>query len=982
MTLVRRHITIIVFVLALPLLAVLLLQYSQLSKEKTGVEEETLAKAEQITHLADLQVSSTVDALRVLASSPIFLGGDWDSAKKRIHEVALLNPQWKNVQIIDLEEKKVIFGSHDGALPTLSARVFKLRDYTPLIEGVGFNCNGHPCINIFISLPVDGATSRYALAVAVDVQPIQQILLKHIPSQVIAAIVDREGNFVARSQQIEKFVGKPATIYVRNAMKRSDKGIYPGVTYEGFKNYSAFFTSQATGLSTHIAVASNLIDTPRLLALVFGGLGAVLTVVIGAGFISSLARKFESVASARLSAIVASSDDVIFSKDLNSILTSWNASAERIFGYSADEAIGKHVSLIIPEELLAEEAEIIRTIKQGKSVSHLETVRRRKDGSSIPMSITVSPIKDEQGKIIGASQLARDITEQKMSALQLQEHSETLETLNALAPALSSTLDLQALVQLVTDEATKLTGAAFGAFFYNIVNESGEALVLYTLSGAPKEAFSNLGMPRATGVFGPTFRGEGTILSDDITADPRYGKNKPYHGMPPKHLPVRSYLAVPVVSRTGEVIGGLFFGHPNASVFSERDAKIAEGIAALAAVGIDNSRLYEEVKKGKMKAEAASQAKSDFLATMSHEIRTPMNAIVGLSSILSMSKSLSVKEKEFVTTLQSAADNLLQLINDLLDFSKIEARSVELAEEPFSMSTLLDDVIRMMTVRVSEKGLKFEADTESIKGLFFVGDPSRLRQIFANLLSNAVKFTERGSVSVTVLRGESAAVGVAQISIIVSDTGIGIPQDKISKIFEKFVQADTSINRKYGGTGLGLAITKQIVEAMQGEINVESEIGKGTTFTVSLPLKLATEAGLVEKVEITVERQKDPNDIKVLVVEDFEPNVLVATTFLDKLGYPFEIAREGKQAVEMAMKGDFAAILMDIQMPGMSGFEAVREIRDFERRSGRPHVFIIGVTAHALVGDRERCIAEGMDEYMSKPYHLEELKTKLEMLNS
>lgn len=689
-----------------------------------------------------------------------------------------------------------------------------------------------------------------------------------------------------------------------------------------------------------------------------------------------------SLIAQHLTAIITSSDDAILSKTLDGTIQSWNASAERIYGYTAEEAIGKHISIIIPPDRIQEEADIVEKLKMGARVDHYETMRKTKEGRLIHISLSVSPIKDENGVLIGCSKVARDITERKNTEAELAEERETLATLNRLAPAIASNLDLESLVQLATDEATKVTGAKFGAFFYNVISEEGKALLLYTLSGAPREAFSHLGMPRATAIFGPTFRAEGTLLIDDVLVDPRYGHNKPHSGMPKGHLPVRSYLAVPVVSRHGEVIGGLFFGHPQPGVFTQRDAQVAEGIAALAAVGIDNARLYKQVYLGQKKAEAASRAKTDFLATMSHEIRTPMNAIVGLSSILGRSAPLTDKQAEYIKTLQLSADALLSLINDLLDISKIEARTIELEEVDFSLCELVHEIVSMMSVRAQEKGLEFTADCGTIEHMRFFGDPTRMRQIITNLCANSLKFTEKGFVSIRVLTKPGAAEDVLDVFLLVEDSGIGIHDDKKATIFEKFVQADNSISRKYGGSGLGLSITKQLVEVMGGTITVDSTYGRGSLFTVMVPLRV-TEDSAEELAQLTRAPVKGGSMNKtVLLVEDHEANILVAATYLEDLGYDFDIARNGSEAIERSKSKRYQAILMDVQMPGMNGFEATQLIRAFEVKKKHPRVPIIGVTAHATTGDRERCLASGMDDYIAKPFHVVELETKLNKYSS
>ena len=689
----------------------------------------------------------------------------------------------------------------------------------------------------------------------------------------------------------------------------------------------------------------------------------------------------ESNATALLSAIVESSDDIILSKDLNGIINSWNLAAEKILGYSKAEAVGKHISLIIPIDRIAEEHEIIRKIKLGQNVNHFETIRCRKDGSLIELSITVSPIKNKQGDVIGASKIGRDITARKRIEKALAEEQETLETLNLLAPILISNLNLKSLVQQVTDEATKVTRAAYGAFFYNVLQEDGQAYLLYTLSGASKEAFAHLGMPRATAIFGPTFKG-GTIISDDITADPRYGQNKPYDGMPAGHLPVKSYLAVPVISRSGTVIGGLFFGHPEKAIFGDRVARLAEGIAALAAVGIDNARLYDEVKLGKKKAEEASRAKTDFLTTMSHEIRTPINAIVGLSSILSMSSPLTAKQTDFLKTLNSSADSLLALINDLLDISKIEARSLDIEDIPCSLYKLTEEVVSMHSVAAREKGVNFTVDVESVHKHIFCSDPTRLRQILNNLCSNAVKFTENGKVSLKILNEEGDNLGFAKISIIISDTGIGIPKENLDIIFEKFVQSDTSINRRYGGTGLGLSITKSLVTAMGGTISVTSQLNSGSVFTVYLPIRIASEDHTDQKATVTstLHDTTPINKPCILIIEDHEPNIMVASAFLDTLGYDYDVAKSGTEALNKIKIRQYDVALMDVQMPGLNGYETTQLFRIEEKNKEKRRLPIIGVTAHAMTGEKERCLNSGMDDYMSKPFSFEDLRNKIETL--
>ncbi len=365
-----------------------------------------------------------------------------------------------------------------------------------------------------------------------------------------------------------------------------------------------------------------------------------------------------------LAAIVESSEDAIASKDLNGIIQSWNKAAERVFGYSAEDIIGRSVLTLIPRDRHHEEDEILGRIRQGQRVEHFETVRRRKDGSLVDISLTVSPIKDAEGTIIGASKIARDITDKKRAEQRLAVQTARLEILHRAAMEVSRDLDLQRIVQSVTDLATEVSGARFGSFFYNVLDEKGEWYLLYTLSGAPREAFDGFGMPRNTAVFDPTFKGEGIVRSDDIRRDPRYGKSAPHFGMPKGHLPVVSYLAVPVVSSTGRIHGGLFFGHDKPGVFTEEAETLVSAIAAQAAVAMDNALLHQAAQAEIEQRRKAEEIKELLLHEIKHRVKNTLGTIQAM--VMQTFRSADKEEHAaFVSRLHalSAAHDLLTLKN-------------------------------------------------------------------------------------------------------------------------------------------------------------------------------------------------------------------------------------------------------------------------------------------------------------------------------
>ncbi|MFS2186593.1 PAS domain S-box protein [Mucilaginibacter sp. Mucisp84] len=519
-----------------------------------------------------------------------------------------------------------------------------------------------------------------------------------------------------------------------------------------------------------------------------------------------------------LAAIVENSDDAIISKTLNGIITTWNGGAEKIFGYQERETIGKHISILIPRDRLSEEDVIIENIRSGNKVDHFQTVRLHKNGSAIDISLTVSPVKDRHGTIIGASKIARDITAAKKAETAIRHQAEKLKILNTIGKVISEKLDTESILQKVTDATTQITGAAFGAFFYNTINQDGEAYMLYSLSGAPKEAFENFGMPRNTAVFHRTFSGEGVLRVDDITKDPRYGQNAPHFGMPGGHLPVVSYLAVPVISSSGNVIGGLFFGHPEAGVFMQEHEDIVVSLASQAAVALDNSRLFTEVKE-------LSQKKDEFIALASHELKTPLTSMSGFLQLLER-KVIDVN-RPFVAKAITQLKKLNALINDLFDISKIQSGKLQFYFEEFDFTGLIKENLEAIREGYTSHEIYFDESGEMI----LEGDKMRLDQVLTNLVTNAIKYSpESDRIEVSAKRSET------EIQVSVKDYGMGINEENISHIFSQFYRAK-DVNRSITGLGLGLYITKEIIERHGGRIWVESEPRMGSTFFFVLPLK-------------------------------------------------------------------------------------------------------------------------------------------------
>ena len=391
----------------------------------------------------------------------------------------------------------------------------------------------------------------------------------------------------------------------------------------------------------------------------------------------------------------------------------------------------------------------------------------------------------------------------------------------------------------------------------------------------------------------------------------------------------------------------------------------------------------ERLEAEKINAERANIAKSEFLAHMSHEIRTPLTAVSGIAEIFERNQSnLDDKQKQLIRTLNSSTETLKDLVNDILDFSKIESGELELDEKAFRLDHVFAQVISIMSVRANEKGISFVCAEDDIKNVDFYGDQHRLRQILVNLIGNAIKFTNTGG-SVKVIPTFEVRDDEEFLRIDVKDTGIGIDAEHVDIVFEKFKQADASVSRKYGGTGLGLPISRNLAQLMGGNIILSSKKGEGSTFSVLLPMKLSRSDETSQEKKDTNKKMSDKiqselNDThKALLVEDYEGNIVVVGYILDEIGLEYDIAKNGREAVEHWNERHYDVVLMDVQMPEMDGFAATKAIREAEEKKDLARTPIIGMTAHALVGDKDKCIEAGMDAYLPKPIVEADLKKEI-----
>ncbi|MBC7521274.1 MAG: PAS domain S-box protein, partial [Sandarakinorhabdus sp.] len=544
----------------------------------------------------------------------------------------------------------------------------------------------------------------------------------------------------------------------------------------------------------------------------------------------------------------------------------------------------------------------------------------RKDGTRFPAVVSVTALRDVHDVIIGYLLIGTDNTARKLVEAEQRQSDQRLRDQQFYTRSLIES-NIDAL--MTTDPAGIITD----------VNKQMEALTGCTrdeLIGAPfKDCFTDPDRAEA-GI--KRVLNEKSVTDYELTARTRDGRQT-----------VVSY---------------------NATTFYDR-SRTLQGVFAAARDVTERKRFEQELQQAKAAAESASRTKSDFLASMSHEIRTPMNAIMGIADLLAKT-SLTAEQDKYVQIFRRSGDNLLNLINDILDLSKVEASQLDLERTGFSLGDHVEKVIEMVAPRAQEKNLVLGCKIAPGVTNDLVGDPTRLRQVLLNLLGNAIKFTENGSVVLTVEPDANSALPTA-LRFTVTDTGIGIADDKLGTVFERFTQADSSTTRRFGGSGLGLTISKRLVELMDGRIWVSSIVGQGSAFAFAVPFEIWAAADRPVSAPVGADSDAPQRALRILMAEDSPDNCTIVLAYLADTPYRVDVAENGLIACEMFKAGHYDLVLIDRQMPVMDGLTATRTLRAWEKAEGRPPTPIIALTASALKGDRETCLAAGCTAYLTKP---------------
>jgi len=666
----------------------------------------------------------------------------------------------------------------------------------------------------------------------------------------------------------------------------------------------------------------------------------------------------------------------------------YNDAFAAVIGARHPGSLGGKVADVWPEARAFNE-HVLRVCLAGETLSFARqdmTEYFPKRDEPVFLDLNYSPVLDERGVAGGVLAVIVETTDAVLAERGLRGETHTLETLNLTGAALAAELELEPLIQMVTDAGVKLTGAQFGAYFHNLMDETGEKLHLFTLTGAERAAFEKLGRPRATAVFGPTFRNEGVIRSDDILADLRYGRSAPHYGMPKGHLPVRSYLSVPVTSRSGTVLGGLLFGHSDVARFTERHERLLVGVAAQAAIAIDNARLFKAVQDVNDTLEqrvaertlelteahdALRQAQKmetlgQLTGGIAHDFNNLLTVIRGSTDLLKRSGLSEDRRTRYITAIADTADRATKLTNQLLAFARRSSLTPTVLDARTIVRGMTDMIVTLsgafidVSMRLPDEACLVNADA------------SQLETAIVNLAVNARDaMRQRGSLTIDVdtaqripaVRGHAARTGDF-VRIAIRDTGTGIDPAHIEHIFEPFFTSKAVGH----GTGLGLSQVFGFVKQSGGEVIVDSVPGEGAVFALYLPRERDAGAMTLDPVLAAC---PDQGPLHILVVEDNPDVGAFAISALADLGHAIVFARDAEEALDLleAHAVGFDVVFSDVMMPGMTGIELGREIR---RRY--PGTAILLTSGYSEVISREG--AHGFD-LLRKPYSMGELAAAL-----
>ena len=657
-------------------------------------------------------------------------------------------------------------------------------------------------------------------------------------------------------------------------------------------------------------------------------------------------------AHALVAAIVESSQDAIVSKDLDGRILSWNGGAERLFGYSSQEAVGQSITLIIPPDRHDEERGILARLRRGERIEHFETVRVAKDGRPLDISLSVSPVRDRTGRIVGASKVARDITARKRAEKELVQLNDELSgqlddlrRLHEMSVRLTTTLDVKSILEDTVQTAIAVEGTDMGAV--SLCDADHTVLELGASVGLDAEL---LGVaqrtPAGTGASGRCLQEQRRVVIEDVEQDPAF---VPYLDAA-RRVGFRSVHSTPLITRSGKLVGVLTTLHRRPGRPSHRQTQFIDLCARQAAESIENARLYAQLRE-------ADHRKDEFLATLAHELRNPLAPVRNAVHLLHLQAPPGGELKWPLQVIDRQMAQMTRLIDDLMDVSRITRGKLQLRIQRVELGEIIRSAVETSRPMLERGGHELIV-TPAPERVYLEADPTRIAQALSNLLNNAAKYTEWGGrVWLTAERQGSDAV------LKVRDTGVGIPQEMLPRIFEMFTQVDRSLDRAQGGLGIGLTLVKRLVEMHGGSVQAHSDgPGKGSEFAIRLPVTLATGGALVQVQSPAGETIVAP--LRILVVDDNRDAAATLAMLLRLNGNDVRTVHDGREAVIEAQEFRPDLAILDIGLPGLTGYEAARAIRQEPWGTG---VVLIAVTGWAQDVDRQRSMEAGFDHHLIKP---------------
>jgi PAS domain S-box-containing protein len=646
-------------------------------------------------------------------------------------------------------------------------------------------------------------------------------------------------------------------------------------------------------------------------------------------------------ARALLAAIVESSDDAIVSKSLDGTIRSWNRGAERIFGYSADEAVGRHITLIIPPERHSEEAAILARIGRGQRIEHFETVRRTKQGRLITVSLTVSPVRDGAGNIIGASKVARDVTARRFADDMLRKQSQTLRLLWEAAAVLLTAEEPATMMQALFTRIAPHLG--LDGYLYFAPTGTGDALELRSFAGLTDEQASQL----ARSDLSQSACGVAAARRERIVASRIQESREPMLEQS-RRLGLRASLWSPLVAE-GRLLGVLTFGTCRRDAFEPDELEFLQTVSHYVTVVCERTRLLRELRD-------TDRRKDEFLATLAHELRNPLAPIRNALQIMALSDEGAALEHAR-GMMERQLGQMVRLIDDLLDVSRITVGKLELRKERVALGAVLASAVETARPVIDASGHALHV-AGTADPIYVDADPVRLAQVFSNLLNNAAKYMDRGGrIDVaTARRGD-------EVCVTVSDTGRGIPAEALPQVFDMFSQVDRSLERSHGGLGIGLTLVKRLVEMHGGRVEASSEgTGKGTQ--VSVHLKAVSASPSADAARPSRLPRAAVRAFRILVADDNQDAAESLAMMLRMMGNHLRTVHDGEQAVAEAAVFRPDVILLDIGMPRMNGYDAAREIR---AQAWGARMVLVALTGWGQDEDKRRASQAGFDRHFTKP---------------